>query len=42
LIREIDQGARMLLEAALLGEGFYRSHRQWRGIRHARFFSSSR
>ena len=42
LIREIDQGARMVLEAALLGEGFYLSHRQWRGSRRVRALSSSR
>jgi hypothetical protein len=41
LIREIDQGARMLLEAALLAEGFYPSHRHWRGTRRVRALSSS-
>ena len=42
LIREIDQGARMLLEAALLSEGFYISDRHWRGIRRVRVLSNSR
>ena len=42
LVREIDQGTRMLLEAALLGEGFYLTHRQWRGSRRVRALSSSR
>jgi len=42
LVRQVDQGARMLLEAVLLSEGFYLSHRQWRGTRRVRALSSSR
>ncbi len=36
LIATVDQGAARLLEATLLGQGYYRSHRRWRGARRVR------
>jgi hypothetical protein len=42
LARKVDQGARMLLEARLLAEGFYHTHRQWRGKRRVRALSNAR
>jgi hypothetical protein len=42
LIATVDRGVARLLEAKLMGLGFYLSHRRWRGARRARNLSSSR
>jgi hypothetical protein len=42
LIDTVDQGAAGLLEATLLGQGYYRDDRRWRGARHVRALSRSR
>lgn len=42
LINTLDEGASRLLEASLLGEGYYRDNRRWRGARRVRALSSSR
>lgn len=42
LIATVDQGAARLLEARLLGQGYYRSHHNWRGARRVRALSGSR
>ena len=42
LIATVDRGVARLLEAKLMGQGFYLSHRRWRGARRVRNLSSSR
>jgi hypothetical protein len=42
LIAAVDQGAMKLLEATLLGQGYYRSCRHWRGPRRVRALTHSR
>jgi hypothetical protein len=42
LIAAVDQGTAILLEATLLGQGYYRSHRNWRGARRVRALTLTR
>jgi hypothetical protein len=42
LIATVDRGVARLLEATLMGQGYYVSHRRWRGARRVRALSSSR
>ena len=42
LIATVDRGVARLLEAKLMGQGYYVSHRRWRGARRVRALSSSR
>ena len=42
LIDAVDQGAARLLEATLLGQGYYRDDRRWRGARRVRALAANR
>ena len=42
LIATVDQGVARLLEATLLGQGYYRDDRRWRGTRRVRAFAANR
>jgi hypothetical protein len=39
LITAVDQGVARLVEATLLGQGYYRDNRRWRGARRVRALS---
>jgi hypothetical protein len=42
LIATVDRGAARLLEATLLGQGYYRDDRRWRGARRVRALTANR
>ena len=42
LIATVDQGVARLLEATLLGQGYYRDDRRWRGARRVRALAENR
>jgi hypothetical protein len=41
LVKRLDDGAGLLLEATRRAEGFYRQCRKWRGPRHVRYADGS-
>jgi hypothetical protein len=42
LIATVEQGVARLLEATLLGQGYYRDDRRWRGARRVRALAANR
>jgi hypothetical protein len=42
LIATVDRGVARLLEATLLGQGYYRDDRRWRGARRVRALAANR
>jgi hypothetical protein len=42
LQEQLERAASRMLDATLLSAGFYRQHRNWRGIRRARILAESR
>src|SRR5262249_13337398 len=40
-VAELDEGVKRLLEAQILGAGYYRSYRTWRGARRVRSLAAT-